>query len=170
MKKIIVLLVLLMVPVLAFAQLWVGGVGMYESTLDNLKAGNVSASDFTYGLEGRLSLGVFQGGLTALYFPGYIPEWDMAAIMADAGLSVNLLFVRVGLGAGPNYLMYLDSTSPSDAMPFGVNLKASADIEFGYMSVGLVGYYLFNNFKELLKADYSSAVPYLGVSVLFQLL
>jgi hypothetical protein len=172
MKKLFVLLlVAVALPVAVFADLQLGVVGMYNGGIDQIKAKTVGVNDFTFGAEARLKLGIFQGAVTGLYYP----EVDMvrpAAIVAatDVGLAFDVLFLRLGAGIGPNFAIPVGDSGAGDPAKFGANIKLTTDFRLGNLSLGLVGFYYLESFKDLKNVkEIFSDLPWLGITAMFKL-
>ena len=64
MKKALLVLVIVLAPVLTYADFQLGGIGLYNG---NIAATGSTSNNFTFGLETRFKfLSVFQVGLTGL--------------------------------------------------------------------------------------------------------
>jgi hypothetical protein len=171
MRKLLVLVLVVVLPAFAFAELQIGGVGMYKGTMAQLKAKDIGFEDFTFGAEARLKLSLFQAGVSALYYPE-VPLEKPAAIVAltDVGLSLDLLFLRFGLGLGPNLVFAINDTRASKPFPVGLNMKGSIDVNIGNLSLGIVGFYYLDSIKNLGNVgSVFKEMPWLGVTAMFKL-
>jgi hypothetical protein len=162
-KTLLVLLLASIIPAAVFADFQLGGIAMYKG--DPSTATGVSASDFTFGGEGRLKLGIFQGGVSALYVPS--PSYSSFAVLTDLGASLDVLFLRFGAGLGPNFSFNFGNGAPSPAS-VGMNVKVSADVNLGNLALGLVGFWYADSFSNL--GSTFSRMPWLGVTLLVKLL
>jgi hypothetical protein len=165
MKKLIIVLMIALLPTLAFAlDFQVGGTAMYKGMLEDIQSGvtNIGFDDFTFGAEARLSLGLLQGAAAVLYYPG---DYPAIVALTDIGVTVNLAIVRLGAGIGPNFYIPLEGTAP---LPVGLNLKGAVDLQLGNISLGLVGYYYVASLSELNADLFHTAQPWLGLTVLFK--
>ncbi len=173
MKKLVVLLLVVVLPAFAFADFQIGGVGMYKGTIAQLKAKDVGIEDFTFGAEARLKLSLFQAGVSALYYPENIDLMKPPAIVAltDVGIALDVLFLRFGVGLGPNLVIALkDQAGFSKPDPVGLNLKLSTDVKIGNLSVGLVGFYYLESIKDLKNVgQVFKELPWLGVTAMFKI-
>mgnify|MGYP003572397714 FL=1 len=169
MKRLLILLVVLLVPVGLFAQIQVGGTALYNYPIvDTGVPDELDLSNFTFGADARLKIAFLQVSGLALFTPGEV-EGATIDIFLDGGLSFDIMLFRLGLGLGPN----LRYTMGPGATPLGVglNVKATADVMLGSFGVGLT--YLnsfeldFSTAGQLLDEDYSKGL--LGISVLFEL-
>jgi hypothetical protein len=170
MKKLIVVLMIALLPTLAFAlDFQVGGTAMYKGLLEDITKGpsSLSFDDFTFGAEARLSLGLLQGAAAVLYYPGDSGSSTLVAL-TDIGVTVNLAIVRLGAGIGPNFYIPLDGGTV-DGVPVGLNLKGAVDVQLGGISLGLVGYYYLASLDDLNADLFETAQPWLGLTVLFKL-
>src|SRR5512142_1439414 len=115
MKKlgILVLIMIAFIPAFAFADFQIGGVAMYKGEPLGVTVSSLGLNSFTFGADARLKLSIFQGSLSVLYYPAdttaaaALPASLMA--LADVGLSFDILFLRLGVGIGPNYTVALAS-------------------------------------------------------------
>lgn len=172
MKKLLVLLLVIVLPVFAFADFQVGAVGMYKGTIAQLKAKDVGVEDFTFGAEARFKLSLFQAGVSALYYPENVAMLKPPAIVAltDVGLSLDVLFLRFGLGLGPNLVIALKDTGAEKPFPVGLNMKLSTDVKIGNVSIGLVGFYYLDSIKDLKNiGEVFKEMPWLGVTAMFKI-
>jgi hypothetical protein len=170
MKKLVVLLLVVLLPAFAFADFQIGGVGMYKGTIEQLKAKDVGVEDFTFGGEARIKLGIFQGGLTALYYPEDLTRSAAIVALTDVGLSFDLLFLRLGAGIGPNFAIPVGDSGAGDPLKLGLNMKLSTDFMLGKLSLGLVGFYYLESLKDLKNiGDVFKEMPWLGVTAMFKI-
>lgn len=170
MKKLFVLLLVVALPVVAFADFQLGAVGMYNGGIDQLKAKTVGVDDFTFGAEARLKLGIFQGAVTGLYYPMNEDAMRPPAIVAvtDVGLAFDLLFLRLGAGIGPNFAIPIGEDN--DVAKLGANIKLTTDFRLGNLSLGLVGFYYLESFKDLANVkEIFSDLPWLGITAMFKI-
>jgi hypothetical protein len=170
MKKLLVLLLVIVLPAFAFADFQLGGVGMYRGTIAQLKAKDVGIEDFTFGAEARFKLSLFQAGVSALYYPENALKPPAIVALTDVGLSLDLLFLRFGLGLGPNLVIALKDTGAAKPFPVGLNMKLSTDVNIGNLSLGLVGFYYLDSIKDLKNVgSIFKEMPWLGVTAMFKL-
>jgi hypothetical protein len=177
MKKLgILVLILIGVSAMAFADFQIGAVGMYKGDPLGATASTLGLNDFTFGADARLKLSIFQGSLAVLYYPedSSGPVALPASLMAltDIGLSFNILFLRIGAGVGPDFTLALgqnDWTAQSP-IPVGLNAKVSAEVMLGKISLGLVGYYFISSISDLAKPNFVNYTrPWVGISAMFKL-
>lgn len=179
MKKLIVVALLITVPLAVFADLQIGALGLYNGTLSSAttSTSRISASDFTYGLESRLNIWIFQGAVSALYIPGddFYGTYDTVLAMTDVGLCFDLWILRLGAGVGPNFGFIMDKSvsASSSTQKLGFNGKVAADLNLGNLGLGLVGYYYIDSLAELRDMSASDLKNMsnwmVGVSLLFKL-
>jgi hypothetical protein len=173
MKRLIVIAAILLIPAAAFAQLQIGATAMYNYPIMAEGAtDDIDISNFTFGADARLKILLFQASALALYTPGGDDPVTPAIIdvFVDGGVALDIAILRIGLGVGPN-LRFAMGENNDDPLGYGLNVKATADVMLGGISVGLS--YLnsfeldFSQAGDLLDQDYSKGL--LGVSVLFSL-
>lgn len=161
MKKLLLVLVIVIIPVMAFADFQLGATAVYYNDASGIGSGGISGDDFVFGLDTRLKIWIFQAGASAQYMS------DVSTILLplDVGLSFNVWFMRFGAGIGPVFAYSAggDGFNKSDLW----NLKLMGDINIGSLSLGLVGYYYADSLGGL--AQSFTDMPWLGVSVLFKL-
>jgi hypothetical protein len=169
MKKLAIVLVIALLPTLAFAlNLQIGGTAMYKGLLSDILDGpdGITLQDWTYGGEVRLNFGLFQGAAAILYYPDV--SYDSLKVLTDIGVTLNLAIVRLGAGIGPNFFIPL-AGGKFEGVPVGLNLKGAVDLQLGKLSLGVVGYYYLDSFSDL-KADlFKTAQPWVGLTLLYQL-
>ncbi len=187
MKKILFILIILLISTSLFAEFRLGpAIGInFPLIADNEynppELTGADFSDFTFGLDARLKVLFFQAGTNIFLTPGVTKsdakgsEITLPAsvdIFLDAGIALDLLFFRFGLGAGPNFTFFFkDTPLVSDTSSMGFNLKGSVDLVLGPVSLGI--FYL-NQFDfdldhptSVLSADKTQGI--LGLAVLFKL-
>ncbi len=178
MKKlgILVLILVAFIPAFAFADFQIGGVAMYKGDPMGATVSSIGLNSFTFGADARLKLAIFQGSLAVLYYPAdatapaAIPASLMA--LADVGLSFDILFLRLGVGVGPNFTMALGQNEWTDTtpVPVGLNGKLSAEIMLGRVSLGVVGYYFVSSLSDFARPNFVDYTrPWVGISALFKL-
>jgi hypothetical protein len=159
-KKLLLVLVIAIIPVMAFADFQIGATAVYDNNISDLQDNDI-ADYLVYGLDTRLKIWIFQACASALYLQ------DSATILlpTDVGLSFNVWFMRFGAGIGPvfGYTAGGDGFSKSDYW----NMKIMGDINIGSLTLGVVGYYFAEGLADF--RDAFSSLPLVGVSVLFKL-
>lgn len=187
MKKIILILLVLLMPAALFAEFRLGPTAfmnfplIQDNTYNFPELEGLDPSDFTFGLDARLKILLFQAGATALITPGAETTDSLGDpvvlpasmdIFLDAGIALDILILRLGLGAGPNFTFFFgNEDTVSDPQSMGFNLKGTADIVLGPVSFGIS---YINQFDfdldhpvSILSADKTQGL--LGFSVLFKL-
>jgi hypothetical protein len=168
MKKLIVVLMIVLLPTLAFTlDFQLGATGMYKGLLEDITSGtaDIGLDDFTFGAEARLSFGLIQGAAAVLYYPDDLVPSLVA--LTDIGVTLNLAIVRLGAGIGPNFRIPLGGTITG--VPMGLNLKGAVDLQLGKLSLGVVGYYYLASFSDLTADLFKTAQPWVGLTLLYQL-
>jgi hypothetical protein len=135
-KRILIVLVLCLIPLLSFAELGLGGAAFFNSpvligqdtTLSGLQSGGL-----TFGGDLRFKLSVLQ--LEALGLVTTKTDATALDLYTDIGLAFDVLILRLSLGAGPNFT-YVFGGGDDPAM-FGCNIKANVDIKIKRLSLGL---------------------------------
>ncbi len=167
MRRILIVLVVALLPAMAFADFQIGGVGMYKGDVTTISAAGIGLTDFTFGAEARLKLGLLQGGASLLYYPG--ASYNSILALTDIGVSLDVAFLRLGLGLGPNLAVNLGSAAATP-VNVGLNLKLSADVNLGSLSIGLVGFYYLNDFSDFSNlGTIFSKLPWIGVTAMVKL-
>jgi hypothetical protein len=186
MKRLIVLLVFILVPLAAFADLQLGPTALYNFTVSDpnkVDLSGISLSDFTFGLDSRLNVSIVQGSAYLLVTPGSINEEAKTKVdiytptkvdvFLDIGLCLDILMFRLSAGIGPNFAININypvSNDEPDVFGVGGNIKLAADLMLGGISVGLV-YFMDTNFtKEGATEALQKWDGRIGLSVLFKLL
>ena len=169
MKKLIIVLVIALLPALAFADIdfQIGGTAMYKGFLSDILDGpdGITLQDFTYGAEARLNFGFIQGAAAGLYYPDeFAPS---LIVLTDIGLTLDLAIIRLGAGIGPNFYIPLEGTA--DGVPIGLNLKGAVDLQLGKLSLGVVGYYYLASLEDLNADLFETAQPWVGLTLLYKL-
>jgi hypothetical protein len=164
MKKLVLILaVLALLPIAAFADLGIGGAAFYKSPVllgQPIDVSNANANQFSFGGDVRLKLGWFQGEGLVLYSVGPVQSLN---IFLDAGVALDVAILRLSLGAGPNFTFNFGQSSLLQA---GLNAKIGADLVLGPISVG-ASYIMVLNLANGVNVQTSSGL--LGVQVLFWL-
>lgn len=175
MKKLFVLLVLVSIPMMSFADFQIGPTALYNIgiTEESSVPDELSISNFTFGADARLNFGMIQGSAYGLVTLGDADLLTPTVIdlYLDIGICLDILFVRVGFGIGPNFAFnfYPDEVSDPEIFEAGANVKLTAEVMLGDISVGLV-YLMDANLTPAGVAEaFEKIEGHLGVSVLFKL-
>jgi hypothetical protein len=184
MKKLIIILLILMIPIAAFADFRLGPTAYYnfpliqDSQFQPPALDGLDAADFSFGADFRLKLWIFHFQGMALFTPGVKDASDAVVLPAstdlhvDAGLAFDLLFLRLGLGVGPSWAFFFgDADTVSAPTSMGMNGKATADILLGPVSIG-ISYLMQFDFdlkdaNQVLSADKTQGL--FGVAFLLKL-
>ncbi|MBN1409272.1 MAG: hypothetical protein JW969_00410 [Spirochaetales bacterium] len=183
MKKLLILALLLILPIMAFADFQIGPTAMYNMLITAPPAvqdadRSFGLEDFTFGLDSRLNIGMFQGSAYALFTPGKFDSSTLEMvphvidIKLDVGLCLDIAILRLGLGIGPNFMIQLPpdaSVTNVDPVAMGLNLKAAADLNLGSIAISLVYFTNTNLTADAVAASLSKWDGKLGLSLLFKL-
>lgn len=178
MKRTLILLVILaVVPVMAFADFQLGPSVYYNFPLigSDSSSSDFSISNFTFGADARMKLWIFQATALGLYTPaeasdnGDIPH--IIDLHVTGGVAFDILFLRLGLGLGPSFAFEFGDGA-DDGVGVGTNVKASAEVRLRRISLAA-------NYLMKFPFDFSSAGNIIdedktrglfGASLLFRLL
>ena len=151
-------------PALSYAELQIGAVGMYNGDIAALGS---QPLDMTWGMESRLKfLKVLQVGLTGLYYTASVVGGSSYIFaLADAGLSVDIFFLRFGVGMGPNLLIPM--SGPSVDATSNANLKLSGDVTIGPVAIGVIAFYPFPSIWDV--RNVSRTKPWIGLTAMLKL-
>jgi len=162
-KTLILVLVLVFIPLLSFAELGVGASAFFNSPVligQDVDTHELWDGGFTFGGSLRWKfLKLLQLDTLALIT---LDETPAAGLYADAGLGFDLAILRLSAGVGPT-LLFLGGDAPDWGL-VGFNAKANADIKLGPLSVGL-SYIMALNLDDGIALDKSTGM--LGANVLF---
>ena len=176
-RRTICILLLLTIPLLAFADFQLGPSVYYNHPLlgEDSSDSDFSISNFTFGADARLKLLLFQGTALALYTPGEsTDEGDIAHTIdlhLTGGVAFDIALLRLGLGLGPSILFELGDGA-DDPASIGTNVRASAELRL--RRVGLAFNYLMkfpfklSDASNIINEDKTRGL--FGASVLFSLL
>lgn len=164
-KRILIVLVLCLIPLFAFAELGLGAAAFFNSPVligQEADPEGLWAGGFTFGGDLRWKLlKILQ--LEALGLVTIADQATSIDLYTDAGLALDVLFLRLSLGAGPNFT-YAFGDAVTDTTMLGFNIKANADIKLGRLSLGL-SYLTGLTIDDGVAWDKSTGM--LGASVLF---
>jgi hypothetical protein len=134
-KTLILVLVLAFIPLLSFAELGLGASAFFNSPVligQPIDKSELRENGFTFGADARFKfLKFLQLEALGLVTVGGNTSIDL---YADAGLALDLAFLRLSARVGPTVFFLFDGSDPALA---GFNAKANADIKLGRLSVGL---------------------------------
>jgi hypothetical protein len=162
----VVVLAIAGAPAPAYADFQLGGIGLYNGDITTIGSSAISSSDFTFGLESRFTfLSVLQFGVTGLYYLPSAEQPSYIQALTDLGLSVKILFLRLGAGVGPDFFIPMSGLSVEATSL--ANLKLSADIEIGPVSLGVTAFYPVQSLGDFQNIPHMS--PWLGAALLIRL-
>ena len=136
-RTLILVLVLAFIPLLSFAELGLGASAFFNSPVligQEPDLSQLRESGFTFGADARFKFLKFLQ-LEALGLVSTGNDVTSIDLYADAGLALDLAFLRLSAGVGPNVFFLLDGSSEPTLL--GFNAKANADIKLGRISLGL---------------------------------
>jgi hypothetical protein len=167
MKKLIVLVLLLVLPLSLFAQgFYLGVDAMFKGDYMELPSGFSNPGsivhNLAFGAEARFTFAIFEAQAMALYnlnqsFNTYL----------DVGLCLDIAIISLGIGVGPNFVINFWSGAPA-AAGFGFNGKAHVDLNLGSFKISvfyllLVDSLNFPTFSQNLRLGNA------GLALLFKL-
>jgi len=157
-------LVLTSIPEASYADFQLGAVAMYNGDLWTL---GTRPLDIAWGMETRFKfLSVIQAGLTGLYYiPSVMGGSTYILALTDIGLSLDVFFLRIGAGIGPDFVIPM--AGPPVSSSSYANLKLSGDINIGPVSLGIVAFYPVMSVWDLQYI--SSMKPWLGLTAMIRL-
>ncbi|MBN1647813.1 MAG: hypothetical protein JW874_07260 [Spirochaetales bacterium] len=171
MKKTLLVLAILCLPIAVFADFQVGAAAYLNIPLtpEQVEVNELSFSDFLFGADVRFNLGPLSIQGTGFYRGGDDYTSSAIGLYTDIGLLIDLAVVRLSLGVGPNFTLLLDD-GVSDAARIGANVKASGEIVIGNLAFALNWMMLIENLavEDILYA-LENPYGYLGLSVLYKL-
>ncbi|MBN1698241.1 MAG: hypothetical protein JW881_12065 [Spirochaetales bacterium] len=174
MQRILIILAILLLPLAAFADFQIGPTAFYNfyvSEPDDLPgAKELSVNDFTFGLDTRLKLSIFQAGAFAFFQPGYEDDPGSIELFTNLGIALDIFIFRFGVGLGPNLIVYLGDPGFEETVNLGMNLKLSGEVMLGGISIGLnylMDIDLSEDSADIFKPENIEGL--LGVSVLFKI-
>lgn len=174
MKKILIAAIMAMAIVgTTYAEgFWIGATALYNlptsTNPDAFVSPAMEKENFWFGGDATIEFfKILKAETSILYIPkaGSSTTANLLGTL-DAGLSLNILFLNVGLGIGPNLIFPLDGSSGSMV---GVNLKPSVGLRFGRLGVNLYGLYISESFATLFQTDFLNSSLLLGLDVQFKL-
>lgn len=163
MKKLIIVLVLITLPMAAFAQFYLGATAFFKGDPLGLQNPTPSIVDnLAFGADAKLKLAILEGQATALYVLN-----NSFNVFLDVGIILDIAIVSVGAGVGPNFLLDFSSGAP-ESFAFGFNGKVHVDLNLDPIKIS--AYYLFLldsiTIADIKEKMYAGNV---GLSILFML-
>lgn len=173
MKKALLLLILMIVPCLLYAEFQIGPTALYGWVLapDEITAAttNLSLDDFSFGADARFTFGMLQASAFGLFSPAFEDFPAEIELYLDGGLALDFVFLRLALGLGPNFIFVLDE-GIDEIFNVGGNVKLSCDLMLGSIDVGLYYLMFIDSFSaESLQNLAANIEGNIGLSVLFKL-
>lgn len=159
-KALMIIAIMILVPVLMFAELAVGGVAMLKSPVllgQKVNLDHVNINQFTFGGDIRFKVEMIQLESMLVCSTGDITGLD---IYTDAGLAFDIALIRLSVGAGPNFTWNFTNKPPLQA---GLNAKVGADLMLGNVSVGC-SYLMVMNYNS--HVDIYTNTGLFGIQVL----
>lgn len=166
MKKIILMIMLLALPLGLFAEFYLGASALYKEDPEYLQEIQDESfiNDMAFGAEARLKIFMIEGSALALY------EFDNAFdVFLTVGVAFDVALFTIGVGVGPNFIIQMDENAPSDPLAFGFNGKVHVDLNLGNIKVSAYWLILVEN---LAYEEFEDNLTFgnIGVSVLFNLM
>jgi hypothetical protein len=186
MKRIFIILcvVLLSIPVFAL-DLELGPCVFlnFPIPLESLTEGekHIGIEDLVIGADVELMFGILQLGAIATFSPA--AEWEVESggitipiqhpafitLVLDGGILIKVLFLRLGLGAGPTMRIPIIHERPDKPIDIGINVKGNVDLVLGGVAVRLnLATYL--DLIDMAREELGVLPVYVGISVLFDLI
>jgi hypothetical protein len=153
--------------------LYVGGNAYYAGVIrpqdvQQADPAGITLADFAFGGEARLLLGSIWGSAVGVYLPGNQVLPHRLHILLDAGLAIDLLFLRFGVGLGPDFGLALGNEG-SRPYRAGANLRLTGDLMLGDLSVGLSWVSRIEFTRESIANAFRNPYGFLGVTLLTKL-
>lgn len=164
MRKGFVILGLMILPAMVFAQLSVGPAIYFKSPIligQEVNSNELNVTQFSFGGDARYRIGWFQAEGLLLYSTGAVNSLDL---FLDAGVALDVGPFILSLGAGPNFT---NNFGKGRAMQAGLNTKTGVGLQLGEIIVGASYITALNISDRSFQVNRSSGL--LGAHVLFQL-
>lgn len=142
---------------------------------------HIGIEDLVLGADVELIFGIFQLGAIATFSPA--AEWEVddgitfqhpafITLALDAGILIKVVFLRLGLGAGPTMRVPLIHKRPEKPIDLGINVKGNVDLVLGGVAVrlNLATYLDLIDMTREESGGLSTLPVYVGISVLFDLI
>ena len=152
MKKILIITLMMIAGTSVYAQfLQIGPVAMYTSPVNKPEGvpsyNEIGLEDFRFGADLRLNFGLLQVAMLAVMEapgPNALLEPGKIVLIPTAGINASVLIFDFGIGVGPSFEFYFGDSSLSEPADFGLNVKGTADINLGKVSLGMIVGTAFN--------------------------
>lgn len=154
-------------------EFWLGPTAYYSEVLEpqdvrGADVGDLRLSDFSFGGELRSYIGLVTASAVAVYLPGGIDDYDRMLILTDVGVNLKLLFLRAGIGIGPDFGIAFEEHGAVGGRAGG-NLRVTGDIVLGDFSLGLSWFSRMTLSAENVADATRKPEGYLGISILGRL-
>jgi hypothetical protein len=172
MKKFLLIMSILLLPVSAFADFQIGPTIQYKTPISSAATipgkDRLSINDFSLGADVRANIGLFQITGYGLLNPGdpTFSQPTTVKLYTDAGVCVTFLIFRLGLGAGPNFIFHFGNSNTTPLV--NCNIRAAADVMIGNIAVSLVYLIEANLSPAGVAHAFEKINGQLGLSVLFK--
>jgi hypothetical protein len=174
MKKSILILALVCLPLAAFADFQIGGAAYLNVPLTKNQIDSnidLSVDDLQFGADARFNIGILQFQGLMMFQPGNEDVFldPYINLYTDIGVVFDLAIIRLGAGIGPNFGLSLGENN-GDAFNVGANIKLSAEVVLGNLSLGLNWLMVIPDLTvEDVAAAFEQPCGYAGISVLYKL-
>lgn len=164
MKKLIIALVLIALPISLFAQFFIGPTAFYKgSPVEMPTIDQTFVDQLSFGVDTKIQLSILEIQGMALYnlnqsFNCYL----------DAGIVLDIAVVSLGAGIGPNFLINFAAGAP-EAFGFGFNGKIHADINIDIIKISVYYMFLIDSISSVDGITANMYAGNIGLSVLFKL-
>lgn len=163
MKKLIIALVLIALPISLFAQFYIGPTAFFKCDPSSVSVADIQLDNFAFGLDTKIQLSIFEIQGTALYNFG-----QQFNVFLDAGIVLDIAIVSIGAGVGPNFLINLDP-SALEAFGLGFNGKVHVDLNIDIIKISLYYVFLIDNLLDPATIADNMYFGNVGLSLLFKL-
>jgi hypothetical protein len=165
MKRIIIVLLFIALPMSMFAQFYLGPTAMYKGDPMDLPGTTPDYSlidHLAFGADVKLQISLFEVQALAMY--NFNNTFN---VYLDAGIALDLAIVTIGAGIGPNFYVSLDDVP--DPVGFGFNGKVHVDLNLGGVKISAYYMFLIDNItvSNIESQMYAGNV---GLSLLFKLM
>ena len=153
MKRFLAIVLVVLAPAAFLAAEASAGAGaIYYGDVTSMGEAGPDFGGLSFGGELRWRYGFLRLDASGFFLPGP-PEEDSGVFLVplDAGLSIDLFFLRFGLLAGADLCFGTGTAYYPEMMgTVNYNLKASLDFLIGrHLSIGIEGYYFFGALRSL---------------------
>lgn len=173
MKKIIMLFLFSLVSIVVFADLQIGPTAMYNFAITNEDdiSNDIGITDFTFGVDTRINLGLLQGSAYILYTPGDEYYYPLVEAFFDVGVTLDLILIRLSAGVGPSFeIVIIDDEEETETESYeaGFNMKVGGDLQLSdSVSLGLVYITDVDLTVEDISEAFKNIDGFFGISMLF---